>query len=117
MPVNGPGGPTGPRPLSPSNAPSGPSTPAAPSAPAAPVSRGWTAPSGAGAQPASDGFGTLATRPSTTVAGPPSAVELQVKGAINTFNSKVEVTLHHDAMSLARGQTPTREGDQLTAQQ
>jgi hypothetical protein len=43
--------------------------------------------------------------------------ELQFQGGLNTFTNKLEIALHQDAMSMARGQMPTRQGDSLTADQ
>lgn len=47
----------------------------------------------------------------------PNPVRQQLEAALNTYTSKIETTLGHDAMSMARGRTPVREGDSLTAAQ
>lgn len=47
----------------------------------------------------------------------PNPVRAQLEAALNTYTAKIETTLGHDAMSMARGRTPVREGDSLTAAQ
>ena len=47
----------------------------------------------------------------------PNPVRTALEAALNTYTSKIETTLNHDAMSLARGRVPVREGDTLTAAQ
>ena len=47
----------------------------------------------------------------------PNPVRTQLEAALNTYTSKVETTLGHDAMSMARGKPAVREGDTLTSAQ
>jgi hypothetical protein len=47
----------------------------------------------------------------------PNPVRAQLETALNTYTSKIETTLGHDAMSMARGKPAVREGDTLTAAQ
>ena len=47
----------------------------------------------------------------------PNPVRQQLEAALSAFNSRIETTLGHDAMSMARGRTPVRGGDQLTPTQ
>ncbi len=108
-------GPTGPRPLTGSTGVSTPSTttPAAPAATPDTSSAGWTARTGA--------RGTVDTSvraPSVSSAdiqaSLPHPVRQAVTANIDRLTSRIETTLNHDAMSLARGRTPVREGDPLT---
>ncbi len=115
MPITGPGGPTGPRPtsnVSPTTSP----TPAAPAAPPASpaAAQGWTPGSGGNARQI--GNAKIDLPPAAQLA-PPSTSQLQFQGALNTFTSKMEVALNQDAMSLAQGKRPVREGDALTPDQ
>ncbi|MBM4379740.1 MAG: hypothetical protein FJ086_10635, partial [Deltaproteobacteria bacterium] len=41
----------------------------------------------------------------------------KVKTALDALDGRVRTLLHHDALSLARGHTPVREGDPLTPEQ
>jgi len=41
----------------------------------------------------------------------------QVKTALDALDGRVRTILHHDVLSLARGQSPVREGEPLTAEQ
>ncbi len=44
-------------------------------------------------------------------------VQAAMNQAIDRYTTRVQTQLHHDAMSLARGETPFRAGDALTAAQ
>lgn len=44
-------------------------------------------------------------------------VRTQLEAALSTYTARLETTLGHDAMSMARGRAPVREGDSLTATQ
>lgn len=43
-----------------------------------------------------------------------SPVDRRMDTALQGFQSKIEEALHHDALSMARGQTPWRNGDSLS---
>lgn len=111
MPVNGIGSPSTPRTTSTTTTDS--STPATGPAP---QPTGWQA-----------GGTTRRTVAPLALPPPPSQADLDatrpnpvrsaIEQSLNAFNSRVEVTLNHDAMSIARGRTPVREGDPLSAQQ
>jgi hypothetical protein len=47
----------------------------------------------------------------------PNPVRTQLEAALNTYTSKIETALGHDAMSMARGKPAVREGDVLTSAQ
>lgn len=47
----------------------------------------------------------------------PNPVRQQLEAALSTFNTRIETALGHDAMSMARGRTPVRAGEQLTPTQ
>ncbi len=47
----------------------------------------------------------------------PNPARQQLEASLKTYTTRVETTLGHDAMSIARGKTPVREGDTLTAAQ
>jgi hypothetical protein len=109
-------GPTGPRPLTGTGSVSS-TTPTAPTAPTTPAestqATGWAA-----------GTGSRGSVNPNQSPPPPSSADLQatapnpVRQAVNAnidrLNSRIEVALGHDAMSMARGRTPVREGDPLT---
>lgn len=44
----------------------------------------------------------------------PNPVRAQLEAALNAYTSRIETTLAHDPMSMARGRAPVREGDTLT---
>ncbi|MCA3014948.1 MAG: hypothetical protein INH41_21385 [Myxococcaceae bacterium] len=91
-----------------------PSAPTAPAAPSAPVSpSGWV--NGAGARGRVDSSLTPPPpRAADVQATLPNPVRAAVDANISRLTSRIEQTLGHDAMSLARGRTPVREGDRLT---
>lgn len=47
----------------------------------------------------------------------PSPTDKKLDAVLSTFQSRIEETLHHDAMSMARGQTPWRNGDPISSEQ
>lgn len=47
----------------------------------------------------------------------PNPVRQSLRGSVERFTARVETALGHDPMSIARGKTPVREGDPLTAAQ
>ena len=47
----------------------------------------------------------------------PNPVRAQLEAALSSYTAKIETTLGHDAMSMARGRKPVREGDTLSAAQ
>lgn len=123
MPISS-SGPTGPRPLT---SPTTPATDeAAPASAPATASTGWAAGAGTATERRSDDFGGTRSSspnlpslgsPTGPVATVPSPVQQQVFSAVDRFTAKVQAQLHHDALSLARGQKPVREGDELSAAQ
>ncbi len=114
MPVNGIGSPSTPRTTNTTNTTATDSS--APAAGPAPQPTGWQTnggtrrtvdPSAAAPQPSQADLD--ATRP--------NPIRTALEQNLNTFNSRIEVALNQDAMSIARGRTPVREGDTLTDQQ
>lgn len=106
-------GPTGPRPV-----PGTPSvsntTPTAPTQPAAPTTpAGWAAGTGTRGT-VNPGVSTPQPNAADVQATLPNPVRAAVTANIDRFNSRLESALGHDAMSIARGRTPVREGDVLT---
>jgi hypothetical protein len=110
--VNGPRGQrvTTPTPSTTNAAPT-PQPSAAPTSPAQP--QGWVAGtagrpavSASAAPPAPSAADLLATRP--------NPVRASLQSSVEQFTARIETTLNHDAMSLARGGRPVREGDPLT---
>ncbi len=109
MPVNGIGSPS---------RVSGPGTTSTPSptTPTATVqptpNTGWSAGSG------TRGVVDPTLRPTVSAADVqatlPNPVRAALEQSLSTFTSRVETALGHDAMSIARGRTPVREGDALT---
>lgn len=113
MPVNGIGSPSAPRVVGPTPK----NEPAAAVAPQAPAqNNGWAA-------------GNITQRPldlslpkhissdADIRASMPNPVRAQLEASLATYTSRIETTLGHDAMSMARGRAPVREGDALTPQQ
>lgn len=116
MPVNGIGSPSTPRTTSTTSTSN--TTPTTGPTPQAPVTnQGWQA--GTGNNRPLD----LSLPKNTSVssadlaATAPNPVRSGLEASLATFSNRVEVALNHDAMSIARGRTPVREGDTLTAQQ
>jgi hypothetical protein len=107
-------GPTGPRPVPGSTTTT--STPATdPHAATGSVTpnRGWTGgPSTRGAVDPS--ITAPGANPSDIQASLPNPVRTAINANIDRFNSRIETALGHDAMSMARGRTPVREGDPLS---
>ncbi|PZR18315.1 MAG: hypothetical protein DI536_00055 [Archangium gephyra] len=111
MPVNRVGSPTTPRTTS--NEPVAQPTQPTTTTPAA----GWNANGGAVRQPLDLSLPRPTVNPSDVRASMPNPVRQQLEAALSTFNARIETTLAHDAMSMARGRTPVRAGDQLTPAQ
>ena len=64
------------------------------------------------------GSQTLRTSPSPSVTGDGGGrYGAQVQASIDAFHARLRSVLHHDALSLAQGNTPFREGDTLSAEQ
>ncbi len=122
MPVTGPGGPRGITPSTSTQRTEATAPTAETQAPQAPA--GWNAQPGSAGTSLGDGFGGTARGNGPTalnVAAPqaagPNPVEQAVLSNIDRFTTRLQTTLHHDALSLARGQRPLQEGDSLTAEQ
>lgn len=115
MPVNGIGSPSTPRTTS-TNATSSTGPTEATSAPVATTNAGWAA-TGSNNRPLDLSVPAPTVSQADLAATRPNPVRTSIEGSLNTFNSRVEVALNHDAMSIARGKTPVREGDPLSAQQ
>jgi len=115
MPVNGIGSPST-RTITPSTSTTSTDSTAA-TTPQAPVAnQGWQA--GTNTQrPLNLNVPPPTVSAADLAATAPNPVRQSIEASLNTFNSRIETTLHYDAMSMARGATPTREGDPLTAQQ
>ena len=115
MPVTGIGSPSTPRTTS-TNATSN-TTPTTGPAPQPPVGNaGWQA-NGNGIKPLDLSLPPPSVSQADLDATRPSPVRQQLEASLTTFNSRVETALNHDAMSIARGRTPAREGEPLSAQQ
>lgn len=112
MPVNGIGSPSV-RPQQPtsSTATTAP-TPAAPP----PQNNGWQAGS-SGQRQVDTSVAAPTVSAADVAATTPNPVRQQLEAALSTYTSKIETTLGHDAMSIARGRKPVREGDPLTEAQ
>ena len=113
MPVNGIGSPSAPRVSGPgSTQPTteviGPNPPA--------QNNGWAAGSG-GQRPLDLSLPKAVVSDADMRASMPNPVRASLEASLNAYTSKVEITLNHDAMSIARGKVPVREGDTLTAAQ
>ncbi|MFZ5446713.1 MAG: hypothetical protein ACOZQL_42390 [Myxococcota bacterium] len=109
MPVNGIGSPSSVRPQQPTSAPSATTpTPAAP-----PPQGGWQAGNG-GQRQVDTSVGAPTVSAADVQATLPNPVRQQLEAALNTYTARLETTLNHDAMSIARGRTPVREGDPLS---
>lgn len=115
MPVNGIGSPSAPRVSGPTNTqPNSEVTGPRPQPPA--QNNGWAP----GANPNRALDLTLPRHISSDAdvrASMPNPVRAQLEASLATYTSRIETTLGHDAMSMARGRAPVREGDTLTAQQ
>jgi hypothetical protein len=69
------------------------------------------APLDANEAPFIDRFVSVGDRPSSTTQSP---LDKKLEATLSTFQSRVEETLHHDALSMARGQSPWRNGDPIS---
>jgi hypothetical protein len=117
MPVNGIGSPSTPRTTSTTSTSNTPATTGP--TPQAPVANtGWTPGTNAPQRPLDLSLPrNVAVSEADLAATAPNPVRTQLESSLNSFTNRVEVALNHDAMSIARGRTPVREGDTLTAQQ
>ena len=113
MPVNGIGSPSAPRVVGPT-ANTEPAS--APVAPAATQTNGWAAGSN-NQRPLDLSLPAHVSSDADIRATAPNPVRTALEGALKTYTSRVETTLNHDAMSMARGKIPVREGDTLTPAQ
>ena len=113
MPVNGIGSPSAPRVVgpTPNNQPVATVTPQAPA-----QNNGW-APGANPNRPLDLSLPKQVVSDADMRASMPNPVRAQLEAALSTYTTRVETTLNHDAMSMARGKTPVREGDALTPQQ
>ena len=112
MPVNGIGSPSAPR----INTTSTPDTAPATGPTPVPTNTGWAA--GTNTQrPLELSLPRHVSSDADVRASMPNPVRTQLEGALTTFQSRIETTLGHDAMSMARGRTPIREGDALSPTQ
>lgn len=115
MPVNGIPSPSTSR-LNSTTAPRN-SEPVAGPAPQPPAqNQGWQA-GGNGSRPLDLSLPKPTVSDADVRASMPNPVRQQLEASLNTYTARIESTLGHDAMSLARGKTPVREGDALTAAQ
>jgi hypothetical protein len=112
MPVSGPGSRPLPN-LGSTISATGPTaaTPAAAPQATAPVTQGWAAPQ-AGAPAAPPQLAAADVQASL-----PNPVRQAMQASVDKLTGRLETTLNQDAMSIARGKTPVREGDPLSAQQ
>lgn len=110
MPVNGIGSPSAPRVASTTTQPSAPTGPTPP-----PQNNGWTP--GSNHRPLDLSLPKHISSDADVRASMPNPVRAQLEAALATYTSKIETTLGHDAMSMARGRVPVREGDTLSAAQ
>ncbi len=114
MPVNGIGSPSAPRVSGPSNTRQTPEvTGPAPQRPNA----GWAAGTNASQRPLDLSLPKHVSTDAEVRASMPNPVRQQLESSLTTFTTKLETTLGHDAMSMARGRTPVREGDTLSPAQ
>ena len=113
MPVNGIGSPSAPRVSGPTSTKQ-PTEVTGPNPP--PQNNGW-APGSTGQRPLNLSLPRPAVSDADMRASMPNPVRTALEAALNTYTSKIETTLNHDAMSLARGKVPVREGDTLTPAQ
>ncbi len=112
MPVNGIGSKPAPRVVSPTT--TQPATPVGPTPP--PQSPGWAAGNN-GQRPLDLSLPKHISSEADVRASMPNPVRAQLEAALSTYTAKIETTLGHDAMSMARGRTPVREGDTLSPAQ
>lgn len=115
MPVNRVGSPSTPVTTGPTNA-EAPRQPQ-PTTPATTQPAGWNA---NGGQPRRALDLSLPPPPVSNAdvrASMPNPVRAQLEAALSAYNTRLEQALNHDAMSMARGRTPVREGDALTTAQ
>jgi hypothetical protein len=110
---------SGPRPL-PGTGTVSSTTPTTPTAPTTPASstqatqaNGW-APGTGTRGTVNPNISSPASSAADVQATLPNPVRSAVNANIDRLNSRIEVALGHDAMSMARGRTPVREGDVLT---
>lgn len=111
MPVNGIGSPS--RVSGPTSTTSTSDAKPAATVEPTPANTGWTA--GTPTRPPLD---LSLPRPAVSAADIqatlPNPVRASLEQSLSTFHSALESALGHDAMSIARGRTPVREGDVLT---
>jgi hypothetical protein len=78
---------------------------------------GWT-PGGSQSRPQ---VNTAVAPPSVSAADVqatlPNPVRQALQKSVDSYTARVETTLNHDAMAIAEGKTPVREGDPLSAAQ
>ena len=115
MPVNGIGSPSAPKVSGPSNTQRS-SDVVGPTPQPATANAGWAA-GNTNQRPLDLSLPKPMVSDADIRASMPNPVRAQLETALNTYTSKIETTLGHDAMSMARGQTPVREGDPMTAAQ
>lgn len=116
MPVNGIPSPTTPRTIS---TPTTQNEPVAgpPPQPTVGGTQGWQQNGGGVSRPLDLSIPKPQVSASDLAATAPNPARQQLEAALTSYTSKIETTLGHDAMSIARGKTPVREGDTLTAAQ
>jgi hypothetical protein len=114
MPVNGIGSPSTRVVTSTTTQPSNQPSTVGPTPP--PQNNGWAAGTN-GQRPLDLSLPKHISSEADVRASMPNPVRQQLEAALNTYQSKIETTLGHDAMSMARGRPAVREGDTLTAAQ
>ena len=112
MPVNGIGSPSTPRVTGPTNA----EPKAAVTGPAPQPATGWSAGNNGG-RALDLSVPAHVVSDADVRATLPNPVRAQLESALSTYTAKIETTLGHDAMSMARGRVPVREGDTLSEAQ
>ncbi len=112
MPVNRIGSPSTPRVATTANTPAAEPT----TTPTPTTNAGWQA-GGSAQRPLDLSLPKPAPNADDVRATMPNPVRQGLESALTAYTSRIEVTLAHDAMSIARGRTPVREGDALTTAQ
>lgn len=115
MPVNGIGSPSTRVVTSTSTQPSSQPGTVGPTPP--PTNNGWAAGTNGAQRPLDLSLPKHISSDADIRASMPNPARQQLEAALNSYTSKIETMLGHDAMSMARGRTPVREGDTLTAAQ